>query len=71
MRGIDVDLLQNGIPIARVVENITAEPDFTLRVSFTMPDLGKGRYRVLVHDRGAQGYPDQFLLVGVEEGGGA
>ena len=71
MRGIDVDLLQNGLPVARVIEDVTAESDLTLRVSFTVPDVGRGRYRVLVHDRGAQGYPDLFLLVAVEEGGPA
>src|SRR5262245_53657807 len=43
MRGIDVDLLQNELQVARVIENVTAEPDFTLRLSFTVPDLGKGR----------------------------
>ena len=64
MHGIDVDLLQNEIPIERVVEDVTAEPDLTLRVSFTVPDLAEGaRFRVLVHDRGAEGYPELFLLV--------
>jgi hypothetical protein len=33
-------------------------------VSFTVPVLDEGaRYRVLVHDRGAQGYPELYLIV--------
>jgi hypothetical protein len=71
MRGIDVDLFQNQIPLFRVIEDATANEDFTLAVTFTVPDLDRGRYLVLVHDRGAQGYPELFLLVGVEEGGPA
>ena len=69
MRGIDVDLLQNNLALVRVLEDATAKEDLTLAVTFTVPDLDRGRYRVLVHDRGAQGYPDLYLLVGVEEGG--
>jgi hypothetical protein len=64
MQGIDVDLLQNEIPILRVVEDATAEPDLTLRVSFTVPVIDEGaRYRLLVHDRRAQGYPELYLIV--------
>ena len=63
MRGIDVDLLRGGDPVARVVEDMTAESDLTLSAVFRVPALEPGRYRILVHDRGAEGYPELFLRI--------
>jgi hypothetical protein len=63
MRGVDVDLLQQELLEVRVIQDATANEDLTSALTFTVPELERGRYRVLVHDRGAQGYPELFLTV--------
>jgi hypothetical protein len=63
MRGIDVDLLRSGSAVVRVAEDVSAERDLTLSLSFRVPELEPGRYRILVHDRGAEGYPKLVLKV--------
>ena len=62
MHGIDVDLLRKG-STERVAEDLSAESDLTLSVVFQVPNLEPGRYRVLVHDRDAEGAPDLFLKI--------
>jgi hypothetical protein len=63
MRGIDVDLLQRGVEGVRVAEDLTADSDLTLSLDFRVPELEPGRYRILVHDRGAEGDPALFLII--------
>jgi hypothetical protein len=64
-RGIDVDLVQADGVVVRVVEDVAAEPDLTLSVSFQVPDVNPGGYRVIVHDRGleAQAYPELWIRI--------
>jgi len=63
MEGIDVDLMRNERVVSRVVKDVTASSDLSLTVVFSVPELEPGRYLVLVHDRGAQGYPELWLKV--------
>jgi hypothetical protein len=65
LRGIDVDLLQGQEPVVRVAEDVDAEHDLTLSVSFHVPDVSPGGYRILVHDEGiqAQVYPELWLRI--------
>jgi hypothetical protein len=55
--------VRGGDPVARVIEDVTAESDLTLSAVFQVPELEPGRYRILVHDRGAEGDPELFLRI--------
>jgi hypothetical protein len=63
LRGIDVDLLQGQKAVVRVADDVDAEPDLTLSVSFQVPDVSPGGYRILVHGGGieAQVFPELWL----------
>ena len=66
MRGIDVDLVQGEESVVvRVVEDEAAEPDLTLSVSFPVPDINPGAYRISAHGGGvqAQSYPELWLRI--------
>ena len=63
MRGIDVDLLRGGEPVVRVLENVSAGSDLRLDVTFRVPEIAGGSYRILAHDQDASGYPELWLRV--------
>ena len=63
--GIAVDLLQGQKPVVRVAEDVDAKPDLTLSVSFQVPDLSPGGYRISVRGGGIEApvYPELWLKV--------
>ena len=64
LRGIDVDLLQGQEAVVRVAEDVDANPDLTLSVSFPVPDVNPGGYRILVHRGGVvQAYHELWLRI--------
>jgi hypothetical protein len=65
LTGIAVDVLQGQKPVVRVVEDADAKPDLTLSVSFEVPDVSPGGYRISVHSGGIEGsvYPELWLKV--------
>ena len=65
LTGIDVDLLQGQKPVVRVAEDVDAEPDLTLSVSFQVPDVSPGGYRISVRGGGIEApvYPELWLKV--------
>jgi hypothetical protein len=60
-----VDLLQGQKAVVRVADDVDAEPDLTLSVSFQVPDVSPGGYRILVHGGGieAQVFPELWLRI--------
>jgi hypothetical protein len=64
MRGLDVDLVPSGEgATVRVVEGVNARPDLTLAETFTVPELERGLYRIIVRDGSEESFPDLFLTV--------
>jgi hypothetical protein len=65
LSGIDVDLLQGQEAVVRVADDVDAEPDLTLFVSFQVSDVSPGGYRILVHGGGiaAQVTPELWLRI--------
>jgi hypothetical protein len=63
MTGIDVDLLRGENVVVRVVEDASADDDLKLRVTFLVPEIAGGAYRIVVHDRGAEGDRELFLRI--------
>ena len=63
MTGIDVDLLRGENVVVRVVKDASADDDLKLRVTFLVPEIAGGAYRIVVHDRGAEGYPELWLRI--------
>jgi hypothetical protein len=62
--GIDIDIRRVGdSEWTRLVENIDADEDFRIRSEIEVPDLEPGRYVILVHDRGNEGYPRLRLRI--------
>ncbi|MGH2825755.1 MAG: hypothetical protein ACRDKF_02155 [Actinomycetota bacterium] len=62
--GIDIEIKRRGgSEWKRLVENVDADEDFRIRSQIEVPNLKPGRYVILVHDRGNDGYPRLKLRI--------
>jgi hypothetical protein len=61
--GLDVELVRGAEVVATLARNLRAAPDLTLSAGFAVPDVEPGRYGVLVHDRGFEGFPTLILKI--------